>query len=71
MNGFSRTPSGEVVLTMTDTDYDMLLIVLGIAYGWTSQHGDLRMRDSFLALTNRINTGNPDYTPYTLSNEKL
>lgn len=61
-----REENGQVLLTMSRDDYQMLLIVLGYATGgaikehWTSA---TRMFE----LTNRLNEGNPHYTPYQVN----
>lgn len=58
-----REENDQVILTMTREDYQMLLIVLGYATGaaikehWTPAH-------IMFELTNRLNYGNPNYTPY-------
>lgn len=49
---------GQVVLTMSKADYSLLMLALGHLgrimsplFGW-------------IELINRLNEGNPDYTPY-------
>ena len=66
--GYSEE-NGQVVLRMSREDYQMLLIVLGYATGgaikehWTPPN---RMFE----LTNRLNSGNPHYTPYQVEEKK-
>ena len=52
---------GMVTLTMTIQDYEYLLLLLGRAAG-----GDLEYLHEHLALVNRLNEGNPHFTPYQL-----
>jgi len=53
--GYAR--HGErVSLTMSDDDYSLLLVLLGYAAGHV-------MAGSVFALMNRLNAGNPAYTP--------
>jgi hypothetical protein len=59
---------GQVILTMSREDYDWLLMALGMATG-------LAARDScdvtpWLDVVNRLNSGNPNYTPYQVEAEK-
>lgn len=57
-----REQDGQVILTMSREDYEWLLIALGsaMAAGYSNQDWIQRM----LGLTNRLNEGNPHYTPY-------
>jgi hypothetical protein len=52
--------NGQVILTMSREDYQTLLMALGAAH---SLHlmGDT---ETMLAFVDRLNSGNPDYTPY-------
>ena len=57
-----REENGQVVLTMTREDYNWILFALGCLTGQ-------RMRDGtaiepVLEFMNRLNQGNPNYTPY-------
>jgi hypothetical protein len=59
--GFSR--DGDIVtIRMMLDDYANLLLSLGIAAGSASKE-DKRMFYNFLALANRLNAGNPKWTP--------
>jgi len=54
--------NGQVLLTMSREDFDHLLIVFGAASAaFLARAGDLA---DVLALLNRLNEGNPNYTPY-------
>jgi hypothetical protein len=66
MMGYSR--EGDVVtLTMSISDYHALLVSLGMAAGQVSD--DRRMLRTQLALSNRLNAGNPAWTPYDTGEE--
>jgi hypothetical protein len=54
---------GEVILTMSREDYQMLLLVLGYATGGAIQQRWTSAQRMF-ELTNRLNQGNPHYVPY-------
>lgn len=57
--------NGQVVLRMSREDYEIVLMALGAFTG---------MRGSsiapMLALMNRLNSGNPNYTPYQVEEKK-
>lgn len=62
--GWHRDAAGNVVITMTQGDYDSLLIRLGFSSGsktFSLAHS--------LALLNRLNAGNPNYRPYAIPAE--
>lgn len=59
-----REEDGQIVLTMSVDDFERLLIVLGIALSASMNgRGMIGMRE-ILVLSNRLNEGNPHYTPY-------
>jgi hypothetical protein len=63
--GWSLSPAGNVVITMTPEDWKSVLILLGS--GSQSYSGGVRsylMKS--LALLNRLNAGNPNYTAYEI-----
>lgn len=65
-HGYSR--DGETVtLTMSAADYELLLMCLGQAAGVASQHPGFFWRA--IALANRLNAGNPEFTPYEIPEE--
>ena len=59
---------GQVILTMSREDYDIVLMALGAftALTWNKGKDDGRM----FVLLNRLNSGNPNYTPYQVEAEK-
>lgn len=57
-----REENGQVVLTISREDYDRVLMRLGAALG--SNFGQLLNYDQELEFLNRLNEGNPNYTPY-------
>jgi hypothetical protein len=66
-----REENGQVVLTMSRQDFERLLLCLGGAVGaaclidpWV-----LSINEVF-ELINRINEGNPNYTPYSIPVEQ-
>lgn len=59
--------NGQVVLTLSREDYNELLIVFAAAtkLSLTGPMGNLIYGcDQIISLLNRINQGNPNYTPY-------
>lgn len=58
---------GQVVLTMSREDYEFLLMCLGIASGWVTE-GEVLKR--CLEFVNRLNEGNPNFTPYKVGEKK-
>lgn len=61
--GWHRDAAGNVVITMTPGDYDNLLLHLGASASALNANGVVPLSRS-LALVNRLNAGNPHYTPY-------
>ena len=62
MMGYSR--EGDVVtLSMSINDYDGLIFTMGMATGYVFRH-DREMLKVYLALFDRLNAGNPNWTPY-------
>lgn len=63
----SYTEDGDhVYLEMTGEDFDDLLLMLGYAIG---ANPEKRWQYRWLALANRMNEGNPRYTPYEIPEE--
>lgn len=61
---------GQVVLTMSREDYEWLLLMLGALTGY-SMHGESMFSLSgLLAFVNRLNSGNPNFTPYQVEKKK-
>jgi hypothetical protein len=52
----------QVILTMSREDYRLLSKLLGWLT-WTEPSGEI-YEDEVGALVNRLNSGNPHYTPY-------
>jgi hypothetical protein len=63
---FSREPNGLVALRMTDDEWSQLLLTLGYAFATAQDRPDVPMARMILRLTNRLNEGNPDFTPYAI-----
>ena len=55
---------GLVHITITDAEFDVLLIALGTATGAACVPKVADIRRSFIRLVNSINVGNPQFTPY-------
>lgn len=64
--GFSRR-GDRVVLNMSRDDWDRLLMMMGFAMRVMLGRGD--NPDGILALVNRLNQGNPNFTPYEITPE--
>ena len=63
--------NGLVVLRMSREDYERLLIFLGMATGVSMQRGrPVTSVPQILAFVNRLNEGNPKYTPYQVEAKK-
>lgn len=56
--------NGQVILTMSREDYEALLYWLGLAAGTT--YYDV---ENIGLLMNRLNSGNPHYTPYQVEDK--
>ncbi len=58
-----REENGKVVLTLSQEDYQLMLMLLGAgAAGARIVSGN-----KALAFLNRLNEGNPHYTPYQIT----
>ena len=67
-----REENGQVILTMSRADYERLLIRLGMAAGYAAKY-DATMGQTLkqdLDFLNRLNEGNPNYTPYQVEVKK-
>jgi hypothetical protein len=66
-----REENGQVVLTMSAEDFGTLLMAIGALMAYTAQ-GKLPIftMDSISAFMNRLNEGNPNYTPYEVPDGK-
>lgn len=54
--------TGLITLTLTRDDFEKVLIMLGLAAG--SMISNPTQLEETLGLLNRLNDGNPNYTPY-------
>jgi len=57
-----REENDQVILTMSRDDYAYVTFALGIATGHMLSRGE--KADGIFELLNRLNEGNPHYTPY-------
>jgi hypothetical protein len=68
--GWKLDDAGNVVITMTQGDWKRLLFDLGAAIGMARAQSDLLpWARGMVALVNRLNVGNPNYTPYVIPEE--
>lgn len=65
-----REENGQIVLTMSREDYDVVLLRLGMAAGLAMSRYGAEHLNRHLATLNRLNEGNPNYTPYALPTDK-
>jgi hypothetical protein len=56
-------------IQLTADEFDLLLIMAGYATGAAEGVGEHDLKWSFVKLMNRINEGNPDWTPYAIPEE--
>jgi hypothetical protein len=56
---------GKVVLTLSRDDWMMLLLAMGTATGLALKDG--HPSRPWFELVNRVNEGNPNFTPYEVS----
>ena len=63
-----KEEDGKVILTLDRSDYEMLLLCLGMAAGWAIK--EKKDSSPFVELVNRINEGNPDFIPYQVREKK-
>jgi hypothetical protein len=62
-----REEDGQVVLTMSREDYDLLLVILSLTEFIRFNGNELQ---GWRELCDRINFGNPNYTPYRVEGKK-
>lgn len=55
----------SVTFTLSESDYDRLLIMMGYAVGAAIQQ-DRKLAHSFIELVNIVNKDNPNFIPYEL-----
>lgn len=56
-----REENGQVILTIDKLDWELFIIAMGAAITMIPDRND---RCWFLSFVNRLNSGNPNYTPY-------
>lgn len=61
---YSEDSNGDVLLRMTQDDYERVLMIFGMAAGAALQGKGMLNLDVILTTLNRINEGNPRYLPY-------
>ena len=64
--GWAQLPNGDIQLTMTLDDWKLLVVTLGYGGGALVREGDLKVFHKQMAMMNRINAGNPHWTPYDI-----
>lgn len=64
---FFRNAAGEIVLTMSEGDFELLLMALGYATGVVSMKKE--PYGWLIGLVNRINENNPNFRPYQIPEE--
>lgn len=58
----------QVVLTMSSEDYQFLIFALGVSAAARERlHDSIDWINQVVSLLNRLNEGNPNYTPYQLT----
>jgi hypothetical protein len=64
----STFTSKKVTLELPIADFELLLLMMGIAIGaaWDNKP----MARSFVRLTNRLNKDNPNFQPYKIPGDK-
>ena len=60
--------NGQVILTMSQEDYDALLLRLGMAAGLAAKECP-KLLNEHVKMLNRLNEGNPHFRPYQLAKE--
>lgn len=60
--------NNQVILTMSREDYSALLCELNLNREFSHPHG--LIREQLDGLLNRLNSGNPNYTPYRTGEKK-
>lgn len=63
--GYSQDGDGTVTLRMAREDYDWIIFALGHLTGASPDHASQKV----IALVNRLNAGNPNFTPYAVEPE--
>jgi hypothetical protein len=61
---YAETKDGTIILSLNRDDYELLLLILGFATGAAWAQDIDHFANSFIALSNRLNEGNPNFRPY-------
>jgi hypothetical protein len=64
-----REENDQVILTMSREDYNALIYKLGVAAGYAMIDSKPQFAED-LKFMNRLNEGNPHYSPYKVEAEK-
>lgn len=67
---FTEHENGEVVLQMRREDFDRLMILLGFGVSHVIQRNPARA-GSLFRFVDRLNNGNPNYVPYSLTESEV
>lgn len=67
--GYKLNSDGDVEITLSPSDYQYLTMCLGMVVGAAAKDNDQYAAYSALALANRVNAGNPEWTPYEIPEE--
>ena len=67
-----REENGQVILTMSQLQYERLLMVFALATmrGMENRKDFPRATENTLELLNQLNEGNPNYRPYLILREQ-
>lgn len=64
-----KEEGNRVTLEMTGEDYENLLLLMGVALGSASHFNDRDLFWRWMGFVNRMNEGNPRFTPYEIPEE--
>jgi hypothetical protein len=67
--GWSKSQDANVVIAMTPDDWEALILTLGYAGQFIRSTDGAARFSRHLALLNRLNAGNPSWTPYEIAGE--
>jgi len=67
--GFTRASDGDVILKMSQADYNYFLIAIGYFIGGMSKENERALTQG-LEFINRINQGNEEFAPHKTTKEK-
>lgn len=59
----------SITIEMSRSDYDMMLVMLGMAAGVASRDTHKKNLWQFMDFVNRLNAGNPRFIPYEIPEE--